>query len=226
MILPNASPNSALVTGLGAARLKATGRVRVVDQKADGPHLVLRVNPRDGLIAWADGATGKEGKGHHHELQRAGARIQNHPRADDGPTYAHGLDGGGRFLPLHAHIGQIVVPRGQGFGDPLHAVGPIVAHGGGLDHDCGLLDGVLHRLHHGLAGVDAALQNYLLAFIAPPAAGEVGPGQVDDGVGAVGQVRPAGRGATVPLLRPHARGQILGLARGAAEQDDFVTICG
>lgn len=134
----------------------------------------------------------------------------------------HGRDGP---LVLDDEPGQEVVARRAVLGQGLVAVDAVVAHRRAVHDDARAALGGREGGDDRVCRIDPAVAQEGLARRGPSPAGEARAGEVDDGVGPVGQRPPAGGGPAVPALGPHPGGQPAGVpVRVAAERDDLVAV--
>ena len=194
----------------------------MLDQPANGAHLVGVVNPGKPLASAAERPAGEEPEGEHHARQGAAVAAEDDAGADDYPTHTQPLDLLRRGLPRHAHLGEEIVAGSRIFGNRLVTTRAVVADGGSLDDDLGPGRRAGHSLHHGRARLLAAGGDTPLPRCRPPSSGDALAGQVDDGSGTVGQVLPALGGAAVPAGCSHSRGQAANPTGRPAQDNDLV----
>jgi hypothetical protein len=213
----------AVAHGVRCSQVEGAGSLLVVDQKLDGAHLVLPMNPRHPLLAVAQGTAGEEVEGHD-QLGEGAAFVAEHDAgANHGAAHTQTTCRCGGQLPVEADLGEKVGAGRILLADQrVPGLGAIVAHRGRLDQHLRFDRCGLDRGHHSFARVDAALANRLLARAAPAAIGDAFAGQVDDGMGAVGQFTPPGCTFAVPRLQTDARRHVLDLLRIAGQHDHFV----
>ena len=126
------------------------------------------------------------------------SRVEHEAGADPGHPEP-GLGGGaGGVLPLDADLGEEVVAGGAVLGEALVAPVAVVAHGRAGDEDGRRAIEAGHRSGEEAGGLEAAVEDLLLAGRGPFLVADPGAGEVDHGVDALEGGGVDGAGPRVP----------------------------
>ena len=103
------------------------------------------------------------------------------------------------LLPPHGELGQEVVARSGALINSLISGVAVVSNRRGVDQEAGPIDRSINRFHDLMRAVDAAIQENLLVGGIPPAVGDAGAGEVNDGVTPIDRILPGtGNGGVAP----------------------------
>ncbi len=170
----------------------------MIQQEEHGLHLIAQRNPRPPLFAAAQRPADEQAEGQQQPFQRPARAGQHQPGAQQNPPHAQGLCRLGGLFPIHAHRGEIILPRGGFFGQHVLAFHAVVAHRRGLQQQSRAFLGLFQRAHQRLAAVHAALADARFALGVPAARADVFARQVHQGIRLFQPMHPALRRASVP----------------------------